>query len=127
MTAITSPDDLQEQLADSARCATVDCFKMGNYSRIPNRFLMVKKISQEPDSAAPASFEEAIGELEQLVAQMEAGALPLEASVAAYRRGAELVRFCNAQLERVDQQVKMLEGDVLKPLSPVMAAGEGSE
>ncbi len=88
---------------------------------------MVKKISQEPGSIAPASFEEAMAELEQLVAQMESGELPLEESVAAYRRGAELVRFCGAQLERVDQQVKMLEGDVLKPVSPAMSAGEGSE
>lgn len=56
-------------------------------------------------------------ELEQLVVRMEAGELPLEASVAAYQRGAELVRFCSAQLERVDSQVKMLEGDMLKPLA----------
>ncbi|GAC1406029.1 MAG: hypothetical protein NVSMB6_01530 [Burkholderiaceae bacterium] len=65
-----------------------------------------------------------MAELEQLVAQMEAGTLPLEASVAAYRRGAELVRFCSVQLERVDQQVKMLEGDLLKPLSPALSAAD---
>ena len=34
----------------------------------------------------PASFEEAMEELEQLVIQMEAGELPLEASVAAARQ-----------------------------------------
>jgi exodeoxyribonuclease VII small subunit len=88
---------------------------------------MPKKILQEPGSATPASFEEAMGELEQLVAQMESGELPLEASVAAYRRGAELVRFCGAQLERVDQQVRMLEGDVLKPVSPAVSAAESGE
>ena len=65
-----------------------------------------------------------MAELEQLVAQMEAGELPLEASVAAYKRGAELVRFCNAQLERVDQQVKLLEGDSLKPFAAVAEGGE---
>lgn len=54
-------------------------------------------------------------ELEQLVAQMEAGELPLEASVAAYRRGSELVKYCSAQLDRVEGQVKMLEGEMLKP------------
>ena len=63
-----------------------------------------------------------MAELEQLVAQMEAGELPLEASVSAYRRGAELVKFCNTQLERVDQQVKLLEGDVLKPFGAALAA-----
>ena len=64
----------------------------------------------------PASFEEAMEELEQLVIQMEAGELPLEASVAAYKRGAELVKFCSVQLDKVDSQVKVLEGDMLKPL-----------
>lgn len=86
---------------------------------------MAKKISQESDSATPASFEEAMSELQQLVTQMEAGELPLEASVTAYRRGAELVRFCSAQLERVDQQVRMLEGDVLKPFAAASAAESG--
>jgi len=58
-----------------------------------------------------------MAELEQLVARMEAGELPLEASVAAYKRGSELVKYCAAQLEKVDTQVKMLEGDMLKPFN----------
>lgn len=65
----------------------------------------------------PASFEEAMAELEQLVSRMEAGELPLEASVAAYKRGSELVKFCAAQLDKVESQVKVLEGDMLKPFA----------
>ncbi len=68
-------------------------------------------------SPPPASYEAAMAELETLVASMESGELPLEASLAAYRRGAELVRYCQQKLERVEQQVKVLEGDVLKPLA----------
>lgn len=60
-------------------------------------------------------FEQALAELEQLVAQMESGNLPLEASVAAYERGSGLVKYCSSQLERVEHQVKVLEGDLLKP------------
>ncbi|UDM51370.1 exodeoxyribonuclease VII small subunit [Cupriavidus sp. MP-37] len=75
----------------------------------------------ESASAPPASYEAAMAELETLVASMESGELPLEASLAAYRRGAELVRYCQQKLERVEQQVRVLEGDVLKPL-----AGEGN-
>jgi exodeoxyribonuclease VII small subunit len=67
--------------------------------------------------APPASFEQAMAELAQLVSQMEGGQLPLEASVAAYARGSELVRYCAAQLEKVEGQVKVLEGDMLKPFS----------
>jgi exodeoxyribonuclease VII small subunit len=65
----------------------------------------------------PASFEQAMTELEQLVARMEAGELPLEASVAAYQRGSELVKYCAAQLDKVDSQVKILEGELMKPLA----------
>ena len=66
-------------------------------------------------------------ELEQLVERMEAGELPLEASVAAYKRGAELVKFCAGQLDRVDAQVKVLEGDMLKPFSSDDATLEADE
>ena len=66
-------------------------------------------------------------ELEQLVERMEAGEMPLEASVAAYKRGAELVKFCAGQLDRVDAQVKVLEGDMLKPFATDDAALEADE
>ena len=75
-------------------------------------------MSKKPHPAEhPASFEQAMAELAQLVAQMEAGALPLEASVAAYQRGSELVKYCAAQLDKVDSQVKTLEGEMLKPFA----------
>ena len=75
---------------------------------------MPKKPAAEP---ASVSFESAMAELEQLVAKMESGELPLEASVAAYQRGSELVQYCAAQLERIEKQVKVLEGDMLKPFA----------
>jgi exodeoxyribonuclease VII small subunit len=79
---------------------------------------MSKKLTAETaTTTAPASFEEAMAELAQLVSQMEAGQLPLEASVAAYARGSELVKFCAAQLDKVESQVKVLEGDMLKPFA----------
>lgn len=77
---------------------------------------MSKKLTADT-AAAPASFEEAMAELAQLVSQMEAGQLPLEASVAAYQRGSALVKFCAGQLDKVESQVKVLEGDMLKPFA----------
>ncbi len=74
-------------------------------------------MSNITNSATPESFEGAMAELAQLVSQMESGQLPLEASVAAYARGSELVKYCAAQLEKVESQVKVLEGDMLKPFS----------
>lgn len=67
-----------------------------------------------------------MAELEALVAQMEAGELPLEASVAAYKRGTGLVKFCASQLDKVESQVKVLEGDMLKPFAAASDAEEES-
>jgi exodeoxyribonuclease VII small subunit len=59
-------------------------------------------------------FEAALAELEQLVAGMESGKLSLEDSLAAYRRGAELLQQCRVRLEDAQQQVRVLEEGTLK-------------
>ena len=64
----------------------------------------------------PQDFETALAELEALVATMEDGSLPLEQSLEAYRRGVELTRICQERLAQAEQQVKVLEGDLLRPL-----------
>jgi exodeoxyribonuclease VII small subunit len=64
----------------------------------------------------PASFEQALAELETLVSQMESGQLPLEQSLAAYKRGAELLQYCQKSLAEVEQQVRILnEASSLQP------------
>lgn len=60
------------------------------------------------------SFESALAELEKIVSNMEAGQLSLEQSLASYKRGAELLKFCQAALQDAQQQVKVLEEGVLK-------------
>lgn len=67
------------------------------------------------DVPLPATYEEAMAELEQLVARMEAGALPLEQLLVAYQRGASLLGFCRDRLQAVEEQVKQLEGGQIKP------------
>ena len=66
-------------------------------------------------AAAPASYEEALGELDRLVQTMEAGQLPLDRLLESYKRGADLLSFCRTRLEAVEQQVKVLEDGRLKP------------
>lgn len=64
----------------------------------------------------PKSFEHALAELEALVSEMESGQLPLEQSLAAYKRGAELLQYCQKSLADVEQQVRILnEANVLQP------------
>lgn len=63
----------------------------------------------------PTSFEEAMRELDALTASMENGGFALEQSLAAYQRGAYLVKYCQTQLQAIEQQVKIVEDDMSKP------------
>ena len=75
--------------------------------------------SQTPQSL-PQTFEAAMSELETLVADLESGRLPLAGALAAYRRGALLLKFAQGQLESAQDEVRILEGEVLRNF------GEGS-
>lgn len=55
-------------------------------------------------------------ELEVIVDAMESGEMPLEESLKRYQRGVELVKMAHARLKAVEQQVRVLEEGVLKPL-----------
>ena len=78
---------------------------------------MEKIPSNAGPKALPASYEDALTELDALVASMEAGQLPLDRMLESYRRGAELLAFCRARLEAVEQQVRLVEEGQLKPWS----------
>jgi exodeoxyribonuclease VII small subunit len=66
----------------------------------------------------PKDFETALAELERIVASMEGQQLPLAESLAAYKRGAELVAYCQLALKDAQQQVEILERGVRKTFSP---------
>ncbi|HVH01913.1 MAG TPA: exodeoxyribonuclease VII small subunit [Amaricoccus sp.] len=51
------------------------------------------------------SFEAALAELEQVVAQLESGNVPLEKSIALYARGAELKGHCEDKLKAAEARV----------------------
>ena len=55
-----------------------------------------------------------LGTTNSVIAAMEGGQLPLEGLLEGYRRGTELLQFCRARLEAVEQQVKVLEDGQLK-------------
>lgn len=68
-----------------------------------------------PDPALDGmKFEAALAELEQLVRSMEAGGLPLEESIAAYRRGSGLLKHCQQLLNDAERKIQMLEGGELR-------------
>jgi len=65
---------------------------------------------------ADMKFETALAELEAIVASMESGRLELEASIAAYKRGMELMKHCQAQLADAEAQVRVLENGQFKDI-----------
>jgi exodeoxyribonuclease VII small subunit len=83
---------------------------------------LTQKTEMTGKSQKPEGYESAMAELERIVADMEAGKLSLEESLAAYKRGAELLAFCRGKLDDAQQQVRVLEEGVLKEFS----AGDAS-
>jgi exodeoxyribonuclease VII small subunit len=71
-----------------------------------------------PETPESLTFEKALQELEALVARMEDGKLPLEESLAAYQRGAELIKFCEGKLTDAQARIAVLEGGELRDFTP---------
>ena len=65
---------------------------------------------------APASFETALAQLEDIIQAMKSGDMPLETALTSYKQGIELIKFCQSKLSDAEQQLKILENNELKPL-----------
>jgi len=53
-------------------------------------------------------FEQALAELEALVARLERGDLPLEEALKTFERGVALTRHCQGSLKAAQQRVEIL-------------------
>jgi exodeoxyribonuclease VII small subunit len=56
----------------------------------------------------PKSFEDALGELEQILADIEGGEVGLEESLAKYERGNFLIQHCRGVLNAAERQIELL-------------------
>lgn len=56
----------------------------------------------------PLNFEQALSELEALVAAMESGEMTLEESLQAFETGVRLTRECQVTLQQAEQKVQLL-------------------
>jgi exodeoxyribonuclease VII small subunit len=79
---------------------------------------IMTKLAKPVKFSQPESFEAALAELENIVVEMEAGQMPLEVSLSAHRRGAELLQYCQSKLQDAQQQIRLFEADTLKNFSP---------
>jgi exodeoxyribonuclease VII small subunit len=104
----------QQSIRRGSPRASLRAFDRKRLIALTFQFAQVRRMSNPGKSPDDTSFESALAELETIVASMEAGQLPLEQSLAAYRRGAELLKYCQSALQEAQQQVKILEDNVLK-------------
>ena len=91
---------------------------------------MVRSHSAHPDNLTPGAavneikYEAALLELEQIVQRMEGGQLPLEESIAAYRRGSELLKHCQQQLADAERKIQVLEEGALRDFDAASGAAQ---
>ena len=80
------------------------------------------------ETTQPASFEEALGQLGELVARLESGSLGLSASIDGYERGVALLRRLHEELARAEERVSVLVriDDEGRPVLEPHAAGPAS-
>jgi exodeoxyribonuclease VII small subunit len=87
---------------------------------------MAKLPNSAPDidsAASPAaSFEGALTELEGIVTAMEAGQMPLQEALEAYKRGVALLRQCQETLTAAEQQIRILDASGLREFVPETGA-----
>jgi exodeoxyribonuclease VII small subunit len=80
----------------------------------------------------PPAFDEALEQVEQIIARIESGEIGLEKSIAEYERGAALIRACRETLQRAEQRIKDLtarmQAEAGSPTpGPEPEVGEGDE
>ena len=61
------------------------------------------------------TFEEALAELEKIVAEVEAGAIGLEESIHKYEQGMKLIRHCRAVLDQAEKRIEMIHKETRAP------------
>jgi exodeoxyribonuclease VII small subunit len=72
-------------------------------------------------------FEECLARLEQIVAALESGNLPLEESLKVFEEGVGLARHCGRYLEDAERRIEMLAKDDAGALTTRPFAGPADE
>ena len=63
---------------------------------------------QKKDEVTALTFEEAIGQLKEIVARIEQGEIPLQDSLEQYEKGMVLIRHCRGILQKAEKRIEIL-------------------
>lgn len=76
-------------------------------------------------AAKKLTFEQQLGRLEEIVAALEKGDVPLAESLALFEEGTKLIADCSKQLDQAEQQVvKLMKGPDGAPVELPFTEGE---
>lgn len=68
-------------------------------------------MAEETVAPDKMNFETALGQLEELVAKMESGKLPLENMISDFERGTRLINVCRSRLDSMQRKIEILMRD----------------
>ncbi len=74
-------------------------------------------MAKSPKPVESLTYEEAMAELESIVASLEDGNQKLEEAMALFERGQLLMKRCAELLEAAELKVRQLSGDELTPFA----------
>ncbi len=57
------------------------------------------------------TIEENFSQLDEIIAKMQSEEITLNESFDLYKKGLEMVKDCNAQIEKIESEVKVIEGE----------------
>ena len=63
------------------------------------------------------TFEKKMARLQEIVAALESGDLPLEKGMALYKEGATCARYCRQQLDKARHELEVWQDDQARPMS----------
>ncbi len=61
-------------------------------------------------------FEKKMARLQEIVAALESGDLPLEKGMALYKEGAGCARYCRQQLDKARHELEVWQDDQARPM-----------
>ena len=78
---------------------------------LAKRVIHKNMAAKEKGKEKELKFEDGLKRLEEIVAKLESGNLPLDDSLKLFEEGVKLVRFCNERLAEAQQKVELLTKD----------------
>jgi len=57
------------------------------------------------------TFEQALGDLEKIVTEVEQGKIGLEESIEKYEQGMKLIKYCREILEQAEKRIETISKD----------------